>query len=185
MIPSSKQGTTADRWGFLPDIRDITDMIRKHIFGIFIALLPLALIFGPEIPHNVALYRFRSHFKTVTHPSSSTLLKRFSDVGLLEGNGNHCDYLVGHVRETDEPPDQIVDHYIGGRYPRVDPSFDSGFGASVPLHVEFPDSNPSGLLTRDMPKMIQAARAKQKKKTLYVVYAFDGGYPPNFDWRCH
>ena len=97
-------------------------------------LLPIGLIFGPGLPHNIALHRFRAQFPQVAHPTSSALLEQFSDVGLLDGaNGNHCDYLVGHVRESDAPHDEITAHYSGQRFPRVDPSYDTGFGASVPI----------------------------------------------------
>lgn len=163
-------------------------MIRKLIIGLAVALLPFALIFGPELPHNIALSRFRSSFPKIAHPTSSALLEQFSAVGLLAGaNGNHCDYLVGHVRESDAPQDEITAHYAGKRFPRVDPSYDSGFGADVPLYVEFPGaaSDPSGVARYNIPEIIRAARAKQSRKTLYLVYAFDAGYPPNGDWRCH
>ena len=155
-------------------------------------LLLIFLVIGgcsvPYILHNRALSRLRVSYPRVTHPPSNSVLASFSDVGLLGGaNGNHCDYLVGEIRESDESPDQIRQHYSGLSLPMIDPAMsDWGPGPDVPVTVEFPDTDSnSGILKYDIPDAVREARAKQRKKTLYAVFVLDGGYQPNGDWRCH
>jgi hypothetical protein len=135
----------------------------------------LALIIGscsaPYLLHDYALTRVRHAYRQIKHPTSSSGLEALSQVGLLSGNGNHCDYFVGEIRESDDSPDQIRDYYAK---------------FSFPITVEFP--NQRGRIDPSVDDMFEAlrhARAKQTKKTLYVVYALDGGYEPNFDLRCH
>lgn len=114
-------------------------------------------------------------------------LASFSGVGLLSSNGNHCDYLVGEIRESDDSPEQIRRDYAGVTIPKMDPASSQwGPGPDVPVTVEFPASNGDHrTLDIDIPDALRRARANQRRKTLYAVYVLDGGYEPNFDIRCH
>jgi hypothetical protein len=141
----------------------------------------------PYILHNRALVRVRAEYPRITHPINSSALVSFSDVGLLGGaNGNHCDYLVGEIRESDDSPEQIKAHYAPFSFPMLDPTTSQwATGEPVPVTVEFPGAADSGILRYDIPEILRKARAQQHKKTLYVVYILDGGYEPNLDLRCH
>jgi len=64
-------------------------------------LVPLALVLAvvsPCLPHQVHLLRLEQRYDAIEHPTSSRLIARTSALGLLEGNGNHCDYFVGELR---------------------------------------------------------------------------------------
>lgn len=142
----------------------------------------------PYILHNRALSRIRTEYARIAHPVSSSALDSFSQVGIAAGgNGNHCDYLVGEIRESDDSPEQIKAHYSAFTFPMLDPQNSQwATGKPVPVTVEFPGSSAdTGVLRFDIPDALAKARAKQRKPTLYVVYVLDGGYEPNGDLRCH
>jgi len=161
--------------------------VRRTPLG---CLIPLCFVVGlialPYLIHNAGLRRFRAAFAQVTHPPSSIALHEFSAVGLLEGNGNHCDYLAGQFRETDLSPVEVVRAYADARVRRVNPkAHDSGFGDYVLVHVEFPEQTPSDISHLHDAATLAAVHAKRTRKTLYLVYAIDSGYPPDFDLRCY
>jgi hypothetical protein len=164
--------------------------VKRALLGCL--LVVLALLIGmcshPYIRDNRLLAHVRAEYAQITHPSSSSTLGSFSQVGIAAGgNGNHCDYLVGEIRESDDSPDQIKAHYSHFTFPMLDPQNSQwSAGQPVPVTVEFPgSSDDSGVLRWDIPDTLAKARAKQLKKTMYVVYLLDGGYEPNGDWRCH
>ena len=154
-------------------------------------VLILAVIGGCSLPyilHNRALSHVRAEYARIIHPASSLALDSFSDLGIAAGgNGNHCDYLVGEIRESDDSPAHIKAHYSTFSFPPLDAQ--SGQWAPrgpISVTVEFPGSpDDTGVLRWDIPDALTRASAKQRKKTLYVVYLLDGGYDPNGDWRCH
>ena len=151
-------------------------------------VVAIGMCSGPYIRDNRLLARVRAQYSRVTHPPSSSVLASFSDVGLMAGgNGNHCDYLVGEIRESDDSSQQIKAHYSVFRFPMLDPQTSQwSAGQDVRVTVEFPGtSEDSGILRYDIPELVRKARAQQRKRTLYVVYVLDGGYEPNGDWRCH
>ncbi len=142
----------------------------------------------PYILHNRALSHVRAEYARITHPAASSPLDSFSDLGIAAGgNGNHCDYVVGEIRESDDPPERIKAHYSRFSFSPLDPQ--SGqwvLRDPIAVTVEFPGSpDDTGVLRWDIANALTKARAKQRKKTLYVVYLLDGGYDPNSDWRCH
>jgi hypothetical protein len=141
----------------------------------------------PYILHNRALSHVAADYARITHPKSSSAVEGFSKLGIAAGgDGNHCDYLVGEIRESDDPPERITAHYSRFSFPPLDAH--SGQWApreAIRASVEFPDSPDDTVLRWDIPDALAQARAKKRKYTLYVVYLLDGGYDPNGDWRCH
>jgi hypothetical protein len=143
----------------------------------------------PYIRDNRLLRRVRAEYSSITHPASSLALVSFSRLGIAAagGNGNHCDYVVGEIRESDDSLDQIKAHYSRFSFPMLDPHNSQwSAGDDVHVSVEFPGiSQDSSILHYDIPELLGKAQPKQRKKTLYVIYLLDGGYEPDGDWRCH
>ena len=142
----------------------------------------------PYIRDNRLLGRVRAEYSSIKHPAPSSTLGSFSQLGIAAGgDGNHCDYLVGEIRESDDSPDEIKAHYSRFSFPMLDPQNSQwSAGEPVAVSIEFPDAQQdSGILRYDIPELLRNAHAKQRKKTLYVVYLLDGGYEPDGDWRCH
>ncbi len=132
------------------------------------------------------LDRVRAEYSSVTHPSSSSALRSFSQLGIVSGNGNHCDYLVGEIRESNDSSEQITAHYSALNFPMLDPQNSQWGDQPVLVSIEFPGTRENtGILRDNIPELVTKARQTQRKKTLYVVYLLDGGYEPRGDWRCH
>lgn len=166
------------------------DGAEKPTLKPFGCLVLVLLVVGscsvPYVLHNRALARVRGEYPRISHPASSSVLASFSDVGLLGGNGNHCDYLVGEIRESDDSPEQLKAVYSAFSFPMLDPNTSQWGGEPVPVTIEFPETaRDSSILQFVIPEVVKNARAQQRKKTLYAVYILDGGYEPNGDLRCH
>jgi len=160
-------------------------MKRGAIGCLTAVLLVIGLLSLPYLLHDFGRRRFRSSFAEIAHLPSSMLLHEFSNAGLLEGNGDHCDYLAAQYRETDQSPEEVLRHYANSRVRRVDPSYETGSGTDVPVHIEFPEIQHSDISPLTDASMLAAVQSKRSRKTLYLVYSIDVGYPPNFDWRCY
>jgi len=153
--------------------------------GVFLVIL-LILIGLDVTSNNGNLRHFAEGFAALPHAPHSSILSEYRFVGGT-GNSNHCDFLVGQLRASSLPETQIADFYEtldvtppnttmgtwGGSPPRKTP-------VSVAfLHDEVLTVYPfSDLLERDAPPL-------PTTENVYVVYAFEDGYPPGADPRCH
>jgi hypothetical protein len=68
------------------------------IIGLVVLAL-VSLCIAPCVPHSLKLTRLERKYRGLQHPPSRALAYE-SDLGLLEGNGNHCDYFVGELRAS-------------------------------------------------------------------------------------
>jgi hypothetical protein len=62
-----------------------------------VALLLIVTVFPfarDTISHDLGLRHMAKSFSVIEHPDGSTHVETFTAVGLLAGNGNHCDYFV-------------------------------------------------------------------------------------------
>ena len=149
-------------------------------------VLALAKIVPPIVQHNFGLHRLQLSFERVSHPAKTTRLAKFSDIGVFTGNGNHCDYIVGEVRETDETSESVLQHYKSVKLPHVFPAQADTEG-NVSLKIEFEDEfdREEGIdWSYALPRAMARAKAHRTKGGLYVVYAIDAGYDPGGDLRC-
>jgi hypothetical protein len=164
--------------------------VKRTALGLLLVAIAVVIAISsrPYIRDNRRLSVLRAEYARITHPASSSRLARFSQFGVAAGgNGNHCDYLVGEIRESDDQPEQIKTHYSAFSFPMLDAQNSQwATGEPVPVSVEFPImSQDSGVLRHDIPELLRKARAQQQRKLLYVVYLLDGGYEADGDWRCH
>ncbi|HQL54922.1 MAG TPA: hypothetical protein PLQ87_09460, partial [Phycisphaerae bacterium] len=75
------------------------------------------------------LARLRSSLSSLPLPAQTTKLASVSRVGLLAGNGNHCDYAVAEMHSTKLGRDEILRHYNQQSVPN--PEGPSRFGVEV------------------------------------------------------
>lgn len=140
--------------------------------GLLWLLVPLALgaaVLSPCLPHQLHLLRLEQRFDAIEHPTGSRLVARESALGLLEGNGNHCDYFVGELRLSSSSEAELKTFY-GSNV-----EFEGVDRAEAP---RFMDSPHDRLLQR-------AGRTRPAaSELLYVVWLFDQ-QPPGGDLRCH
>jgi len=158
-------------------------MVRALIIILLVAAFLAAAILLPQISHNRQLTKFEASYADVTHPQSSQRMIEFSEVGLLGGaNGNHCDFLVGEIREYNASEDLIRAHYASQQIKSpLEPSY-SLAATVVFLSEEYRDDP---ILQYEIAPLVGKARSDRSLTTLYVIYFLDAGHDPNFDIRCH
>ena len=169
--------------------------MRTLIISLLIlALLPVALspvgvdwkMVVDVLYHEMKLNVFERNFDGVSHPSDSILIKRISDLGLLGGNSNHCDYLVVELRASEKQREEIRRLY------------DTQFVMSPEPHDATPDDrvcvqvllNPSESES-GIPRVFDNMLLHEQEKwratgwKVYAVYVFDMGHSARSDPRCH
>lgn len=146
----------------------------------------LGLLYGcpltrEPLRNDWLLWRFRSAFAEMPHPAETTEIGLGSDVGLLMGNGNHCDFFVGVARCFNGDRGSIRRFYKKAvvRNP-ID-------GNAEPVQLAFftGGSLPGESVPYDFSRIESWGRRADKSSTVYVVYVFPSGYEPGWDFRCH
>src|SRR3954463_15671912 len=73
----------------------IRGVIGLVLLGVLVAVLM------PGLRHEYTLWHLRGALAELEHPTGTTEIKGTSAVGLLSGNGNHCDFATYQVRTGD------------------------------------------------------------------------------------
>ena len=127
------------------------------MLGFLVALLPLLWVvagFSSHAINNWRLSAFAEQFLSSPPPGTSVQLVQ-SEVGVLTGNGNHCDFIVSISFQSLAEASAVVRHY-----------------ASLPVQHAIP-----GSLSE-----IQLALEGQQPSRLTATDAMN---EPAFDIRCH
>ena len=141
------------------------------------AVLVVAL---PAGCNSYRLARIERGVVNLPHPAGTEPLRTFSALGILTGNGNHCDYFVGHARWHTSTQEQVEAFYDGtsfynpvsGRYESVEVTW---FGV---------DGELSGFLPSDYESTVDWQLGEEKQSNVYVLVVMRS-YEPNADPRCH
>ena len=147
-------------------MRRLTLMIAGMPFVLVVAVIVAELI--AQWPHDRRLDEMKVTFEKLEHPPGSRQLAFEAQLGLLQGNGNHCDYFVGALR-AGVPP-------IAYREPGVEVMvLDDG---------KAPPDDWFALPPRD--RLIELAKGQHAGpgEVLYLVSLIDQTAPGN-DFRCH
>ena len=146
----------------------------------------LMAVLGPCIVDSVKnsshLYRIVDSVDALPSPPGTRRLAGHSAVGLLVGNGNHCDFFAGVLMKSQQPPEAVLKHYRGKTV------YNPVTGTNQDVEVS--------ILTRTedferlwLPDFCNAARhwglssADFAGETLYLI-SFFGSYQANNDLRC-
>ncbi|MDQ3814525.1 MAG: hypothetical protein M3347_11310 [Armatimonadota bacterium] len=156
--------------------------------GCIAALVVLALLISPFFIHpllnNRRLRQVENSFAQLKHPAQSTLVRRVSDVGLLIGNSNHCDFFVGELRSYTGTQQQILNFYKRSQTWHSLP--DTGQAGK---HIVFVSQ---GVIPKSahLPYGYQKSEdwsitSQMKRQQLYLVYFLDVGVMnAGCDLRC-
>lgn len=154
------------------------------LFFITVGVIFLVKVFSSVHEHNEYLHQLTEKFNRIEHLKSSQKELEFKGVGLLAGNGNHCDYLVGQIRASDVSRDEIQSFYDEmNRRNKNDKNSQIN-----QIKIIFYND---GLLVEDdaIPEVYSHLSAivpdYDKNLNYYIVYVFDGSYDPGYDYRCH
>lgn len=143
--------------------------------GVVVLLLVgvLVAVFMPGVRHEYALWQLRCALVELKHPTGTTEIRTASAVGLLSGNGNHCDFVVYQVRAGDLTQSELASAYEHNRVREAELEvYVVRDGAVVDSTGEDPDLDRVGLSVSDV------ARG-------YVVGLLRYGQDPEGDIRCH
>lgn len=181
-----------------------TDWARRLWLAFTLCSLSLLVIscfaFRPSKDLNLA--RLKTEFQALPHPIDSELIQTYSEMGLIEGNSNHCDYFVAQLRRSSLSEKQIQAHYQ--QLHLTAPERQHLFHQSeAPTLV--PAVFPARVNDTEQTLVFEASLSEQwagipyivkdiasdpppeaflNKQALYLVFVLDGGYPAS-DLRCH
>ncbi len=153
-----------------------------------LVLLPLGLVllvvllFAGSMPvHEWKAWNLSRALGAVRHPAGTSHVTSQRRVGLLLGNGNHCDFFAGELRKYSGTREQLQAAYAGMTVP-------SPFGR-YPEEVriaffEAPEARPLDLPS-DFDEPGEWDVPPSEAPSLYLVYLFNGGHETGYDLRCH
>jgi hypothetical protein len=122
-------------------------------------LLLLAAVTVAHVRNDQRLARFAAQLDRFPAPAGARVVHRLAAVGILTGNGDHCDFLARHEIASTQPIERIRAHYARLLLrPAIDGGADGG-----------------------LPDLSVAPRAGGG----YVVTAIDAPYGAGLDERCH
>jgi hypothetical protein len=132
-------------------------ILAAAALGLLVSFLPLLWVvagFSSHAINNWRLSAFAEQFLSSPPPGTSVRLLE-SEVGVLTGNGNHCDFIVSIVFQGPAEPAAVLRHYQSLPIQHAIP------GSSSEIQLELAGSQPSSLTATDAPN------------------------EPAFDIRCH
>jgi hypothetical protein len=138
--------------------------------------------FGDAVSNSLNLWRLERSFASIRHPPATESIRFEARVGLLSGNGNHCDYFVGELRAFQGSFSPLLAAYAGATV------FDPKAGHPMPLEVS--EVNGDEISAAAVPIDLDRVSAwtwgsrPPSGSRLYLVSYF-ANYEANGDWRCH
>ncbi|MEM4721638.1 MAG: hypothetical protein QXT73_06240 [Candidatus Methanomethylicaceae archaeon] len=129
--------------------------------------------------HNKELALYVTDFQELSHPPTTSRVSLKSAVGLISGNGNHCDYFVGEIRRFVGERRVIEDFYAGQDVRGNDVRVVFIENGEFPREVQW--SIPPRLM--NLQNWVESS--SDLSGSLYMVYILDVGADPGFDIRCH
>jgi hypothetical protein len=154
------------------------------IFSVFIAAIVLcyALLYPFAFVHDTYLESLRISVRNLKHPVTTSHIAFSSKLGLLSGNGNHCDYFVAEMRSYTGNKQQILAAY---KQTRVwNPMRKQWF----PVSIGFVESGKirSNAEYSVMPELLERKfqRNLSGQQNVYFVVFFDVGHEVGLDMRC-
>ncbi len=145
-----------------------TALVVAYFLALFIVM--------PRI-HDSALGEFSRGPLDIELPEGTSQIASMNRVGLLQGNGNHCDYLAGSLVKTDASKEELTE-YFAQNY--------KGEGA---VQIVWLDEESVYTGASSSPATIFALRdwimgTPQTATGTAVVFAFRTGLTSSFDYRC-
>lgn len=85
-----------------------------------IIILLLALPFTPRIYNNVLVWDFTQEYKSeVSHPPGTERILLDNDVGVLLGNGDHCDFVLYEIRSHKNVSIENIEKFYKDKFMKV------------------------------------------------------------------
>jgi hypothetical protein len=140
--------------------------VRAVAAGVAVVLaIPIAAAvwLGCDVAVNeIGARRFAAQLFDHPLPPRTRSIATVARVGVLAGNGNHCDFVAALRVESSLPQPELRAHYEALR---LDPAISGGAKGGGPLVV--------------------VERTAGGDPDEWSIVATDAGYPAGFDLRCH
>ena len=137
------------------------------------------------IRHNRKLERMKEAFSSLRHPAGTARITLKKKVGLLSGNGNHCDYFVGELRSYSGDTNAVGEWYKGLKVKGPDGSL-YGLDVLFLKDGDFTDPDAGWRLPYCCDEPSEwGYETESWRKDFYIVFCFLGGFEESGgDWRC-
>lgn len=133
--------------------------------GLVLAVVPAAVVLGALsafVVNNLRLGQFERQIQSLPLPPNSSVALIRSQVGVLTGNGNHCDFSVELELSAPQSLAELQSHY---QSVVLVPAIPGGAGGGLPA--------------------LEVSPSAHGEDSTYVVAAIDAPYEGIFDVRCH
>ena len=158
-------------------------MKTKNFIIPLIILIVLGFFMFPIVADTAVnsknLRLFKKRIEALSHPDHSQAVTTHGKVGLLIGNGNHCDFFVGHVRSFDGNKAIILKHYKDLTF--LNPVTKNHEKYDILFFED--DKTPNSDLPYEFDSLDAWQVREHDLKKLYVVSIFRS-YDANWDFRC-
>jgi hypothetical protein len=149
-------------------------LVSCAILTILVLAGSCALPFSiPAAINNYRLDRFKQNLYYYPLPPNTHFIDKQAEVGLLGGDGNHCDYSAELTLVTEQCRQEIERYYADAVFPPAR-SNQQEVGESMPPRVYVP-VKPS----------IEFIGTNSSGKLVYKISILDYGYDAGLDYRCH
>lgn len=143
------------------------------IVTIFIIILPNITAM---IENNIICKRYMVEL-TQRKPKDTFVYKTYSKIGILVGNGNHCDFFNLVIFCSQLPPQEIKKYYKNIGYNNKIYFLDNNTDKILDFLSDYYIGNMAEQIKSELSKIIS------NHKTYYILYSFFS-HRYNGDWRC-
>jgi len=153
------------------------------ILGVLSILTVFYLLFGDAFTNDLRLWQITRQLDSLSQPPNTVRFSSKSAVGLLKGNGNHCDFFVGAVYRSQSSVEAIQKHYKGRQFQNPITGRNEEWNITILTDNHSFDSIwlPYDF---DYPEAWELTPESYSTGTLFLVCAMRS-YDANGDFRCH
>jgi hypothetical protein len=168
-------------------------MAQRKVIAWLLLLIPSVLLIGlivfflgsDHFTNSRHLRRIKAQLAALPLPPQTQRLANKSALGILGGNGNHCDYFVGSLFRSSLAPAAIQQHYAGRTFHNPVTSAREQFKVSI---LATPNDFNSRIVwlpdSMDRPEAWGVSAQDFTLGTMFLVSFFES-YRANDDCRCH
>jgi len=160
-------------------------LIKRTV--VILPLLAITLLLGPCVRDSFSnswkLRKIQKALRDIPVPPNTQRLASNSAVGLLVGNGNHCDFFAGEMFRSKLSADTILQHYTNRLF--LNPV--TGYKEEIDVQVLSHPTHLSSLWLPDSftePTDWGISTDTFSQGTIYLVKVMRS-YDANLDPRCH
>ena len=143
-------------------------------------IVTLFIIISPNIvamiENNIACRRYMAEL-TQLKPKDTFVYKTYSKIGILVGNGNHCDFFNLAIFCSQLDPQEVKHYYKNAGYNNEIYFLNNDTKKILELLSDYYIGNMAEQIKNEISKIIS------EHKTYYILYSFFS-HQYNGDWRC-